>query len=304
MRIGFAGTPEPALIVLKKLIDSGSEISAVITKPDRPKKRSIEPIASPVAALAESLSIPVLKPTNLADQSFTDKLSKLNLDLVIVVAYGKLIPKFVLSIPRFGWFNLHFSLLPKYRGAAPLQHAILNGEKTTGVTLFKLDEGLDTGLVLDAAEISIVERSAFEILPEMAEIGAQLVIKNLNRHPESWVLNEQSSHGISSAVKISTAETFIDWNESGEFILRKIRAFSAGPIARCFFNGEIFKIHSGHLTNTLGISAGEICLVDKRVLVGTGDSAIELVLIQPSGKRQMSGRDWWNGLRLEVASFD
>ena len=305
MRIGFAGTPDIAADVLQQLLNSNIKIAAIITKPDAPIGRGKNLAPSAVSLLGEQFNILTLKPDDLNSDVFLKQVKELQLDLVIVVAYGKLIPQKVIELPRLGWFNLHYSLLPKYRGATPVQHSLLNGELITGVTFFKIDEGLDTGKILGQAQISIGSDDDAHILFEtLNKIGSELIIQCIqdlaNSNP---VLYSQDESGVSFAPKFTSNYAHIDWMDAGESIVRKIRALVAGPECYSFLDKTRIKILNCKLSELENLEPGEIGRIDQRIYVGTKTADIELLVVQPAGKRKMSAIEWFNGVRMENPIF-
>ena len=305
MRIGFAGTPDIAADVLQQLLNSNVKIAAIITKPDAPVGRGKNLAPSPVSLIGEQLNILTLKPDDLNSDVFLSQVKELQLYLIIVVAYGKLIPQKMIELPRLGWFNLHYSLLPKYRGAAPVQHSLMNGELITGVTFFKIDEGLDTGKILGQAQISIGPDDDAHILFEtLNEIGSELIIQCIqdlaNSNPVPY---SQDEAGVSYAPKFTSSYAQIDWMDARESIVRKIRALVAGPECYSFLDKTRIKILNCKLSELENLEPGQIGRIDQRIYVGTKTADIELLVVQPAGKRKMSAIEWFNGVRMENPIF-
>ena len=294
MRIAVAGTPGVAIPTLNWLCESTHEIVLVISRPDRPAGRGRTVKSSPVSQWALDNSFPLIRP---------DSPHELNgmindLDLVLTIGYGQLLPENILKLPRYGFINLHFSLLPAYRGAAPAQRAIENGETESGVTVFALDKGLDTGAIYSSARIDIQPtwRSA-DLLPVLAGMGPSVVARAFDAIESG--LAPVPQNGISSyAPKISKEEAKIDWNQNAEVILRRIRAFFPHPVAWSDFHGVVFKITAASLSDrTLG--PGEIQVIEDEVIVGCAQgSAIVLKSVISAGKKEMAGMDWARGARL------
>lgn len=297
MRILFAGTPSTAATVLEGLISSGHEIVAVLTREDAPVGRKKIFTPSPVADIASKHGLPTIKSSKLT-VDVLDEIKALQVDLAIVVAFGVLLRKDALeAIPR-GWFNLHFSVLPRWRGAAPVQHAILAGDTETGVSLFKIDTGLDTGAVVGTAQ-KIIEpgETSGELLHRLSSIGLTLLSQELPKlYAGSYNLTEQD--GLTTlAPKIQRSDAKISFAESSKEIENMIRAMNPEPMAWCLFQGEPMRIIRARISNqTVSLAPGEVALVDQKVLVGTGSVlALELLEVQPSSKTIMLAKAWING---------
>ena len=294
MRIGVAATPDVAIPTLNWLLHSGHEVSVIITQPDRPAGRGRLLQQSVVADWAQEHQIPVLKP-----ESSNELLGKIeHLDLVLTIGYGVLLPESILSLPKKGFLNLHFSLLPAYRGAAPAQRALHNGEDVTGVTVFQLDKGMDTGPIF-AQESTAIDPSwrSFELLGHLASLGPEVVKRSLE-----MIESGQNSHAqvgvASSAPKITKAEAKIDFKIHSTQISNAIRAFTYEPGAWTLWKGEPFKICSVRASDEVVGKPGEVSLIDKSLFVGTGSDALELLRVIPSGKKEMDAIDWARGARL------
>lgn len=299
MRIGFAGTPAVAVQVLESLLKTEHDLALVITKPDAQVGRGKRLEESEVSAFAESQGLKVIKPNDLADINLTTLIKEMNLDLILVVAYGKIIPAQLLQQTKFGWFNLHFSLLPKYRGAAPVQHSLLAGDTVTGVTLFKLDTGMDTGAIYRQSKYQISEDdNAVSVLSNLAALGSSLVLMllaDLSRGELKLVSQEEQQ--ASYAAKIQKQDMRIDWKTSAIQIRNLVRAAAAGPIA--FTENAQYRIliHEVAQSETSGLLPGHVEQRNDEIFVGTGSGDLRLLKVQPAGKRTMSARDWINGLR-------
>ena len=294
MRIAVAGTPGVAIPTLNWLCESTHEIALVISRPDRPAGRGRTVKSSPVSQWALDKSFPLIRPDS--PQELNGAIN--DLDLVLTIGYGLLLPENVLRLPRYGFINLHFSLLPAYRGAAPAQRAIENGDVETGVTVFALDKGLDTGAIYSSARIEIQPtwRSA-DLLPVLAGMGPSVIERAFDAIESG--LAPVPQNGISSyAPKISREEAKIDWDHNAEVILRRIRAFFPHPVAWSDFRGGVFKITAASLSDrTLG--PGEIQVIENEVIVGCAQgSAIVLKNVISAGKKEMAGMDWARGARL------
>lgn len=300
MRVVFAGTPQVAADTLIHLLRRGDhEVAAVLTRPDAPQGRSARPVPSPTAIAAKAAGIEVLKPVSPRDPDLTADLLRIAPQCCVVVAYGGLIPANLLDIPRHGWLNIHYSLLPRWRGAAPVQHAILAGDPVTGVTIFRLVAALDAGPVLAQAEVPIgPEQNAGQLLSELSGLGADLLDQTLTALANGPMPGApQPTTGVSLAPKISPAQARIDWSRSAEEIARLVRATNPAPIAWTEHSGQRLRVLAARPLKGDHQSAGELAVVDNTVLVGTGAGILELITVQPAGKREMAAGDWFRGLR-------
>ena len=294
MRIAVAATPSVAIPTLDALIASVHELTFVITKPDAPAGRGRALQSTPVALWAQSKNIQVLKPES--SQALGESVD--GLDLVITIGYGLLLPPEVLQRTKYGFINLHFSLLPRWRGAAPVQRAIEAGDKITGVTVFALDPGMDTGPIYQFAQIPIsLSDTSTRILDSLANLGVEPVLKTLQQIERGEKATPQEDFGATRAYKLSKEEGQIDWQLDAETILRKINAFNPDPSAWSFFRGQLIKINNARLTEDK-TTPGSLKVVDKSIVVGTKTVALELVEVTPAGKSQMLATAWANGARL------
>lgn len=304
MRIIFAGTPEVAVPSLRALLASEHEVLAVVTRPDAPKGRGKKLLPSPVAEVASEAGVEVLKPTHPRDPEFQDRLAELAPDCVPVVAYGALVPPAALAIPRHGWVNLHFSLLPRWRGAAPVQRAIMAGDTETGACVFQLVEELDAGAVFGRIERTIAPTdTAGELLDALAREGADLLVRTLDDIAAGTATaEEQPVDGVTLAPKLTVAEGRIDWNGETAAIDRQVRGCSPAPGAWTTLRGERFKVHTATCCSDAADTTarpGELLVDKKRVRVATGDGVLELGTVQPPGKKAMRAADWARGAGLE-----
>jgi methionyl-tRNA formyltransferase len=302
MRVLFAGTPETAVPSLEALLGSRHEVVAVLTRPDAPTGRGRHVERSPVRQVAEQAGIEVLTPPRPRDPGFLARLSELAPDACPVVAYGGLIPPAALAVPRHGWVNLHFSLLPAWRGAAPVQHAILAGDEITGACTFLLEEGLDTGPVFGTVteEIGRTDTSG-DLLARLAVDGARLLVATLDGIEDGRLTAvPQPAEGVTHAPKLTTEDARIDWKTPALHIDRQVRACTPAPGAWTTLDGERVKIFP--LTPIPGVTQLEpgAILADKRGLqVGTGSGhTVRLGEVQAQGKKRMAAADWARGLRL------
>ena len=294
MRIGVAATPDVAIPTLNWLLQSDHEIALIITQPDRPSGRGQILQQTAVAEWAHNHQIPVVKPES--SQELVGKVE--HLDLVLTIGYGVLIPESILSLPKKGFLNLHFSLLPAYRGAAPAQRALHNGEVSTGVTVFQLDKGMDTGPIFAQKSITIDPSwRSFELLNELANLGPD-VVKRSFEMIESGKSSSAQAGNSTNAPKISKAEAKIDFTQDSTLIVNAIRAFTYEPGAWTLWKGESFKICATGVSNTSSGTPGQILVIDKSVFVSTGSGAIELLRVIPAGKKEMDAIDWARGVRL------
>ena len=294
MRIGVAATPDVATPTLNWLLQSDHEIALIITQPDRPSGRGQILQQTTVAEWAHNHQIPVVKPES--SQELVGKVE--DLDLVLTIGYGVLLPENILSLPKKGFLNLHFSLLPAYRGAAPAQRALHNGEVSTGVTVFQLDKGMDTGPIFAQKSIAIDPSwRSFELLNELANLGPD-VVKRSFEMIESGKSSSVQVGNSTNAPKISKAEAKIDFTRDSTLIANAIRAFTYEPGAWTLWKGESFKICATGVSNTSSGTPGQILVIDKSVFVSTGSGAIELLRVIPAGKKEMDAIDWARGARL------
>lgn len=307
MRLVFAGTPEVACTALDRLLSSRHTVVAVITRPDAQQGRGRSIEMSPVAARATELGIPVLKPTSLADPSVESDLRSLAPDCCPVVAYGGLVPQQLLDLPRHGWVNLHFSLLPAWRGAAPVQQAILHGDEVTGASTFQISSGLDTGPVFGVVAESIrPDDTSGELLDRLATGGADLLAHTLDGI-EDGVLRpvEQSPDGASRAPKITVDDARVRWSEPALAVDRRIRACTPEPGAWTEHDGRRLGLlplrqqsSDGRPEGAPDLPPGTVSVTKRAVFVGTGSHPVQLAGVRPAGKKTMDAADWARGVRL------
>jgi methionyl-tRNA formyltransferase len=299
MRVVFAGTPDVALPSLRAIADSAHELVAVVTRPDAPSGRGRRLTPSPVAEAAAELGLPVLKPGHPREPDFQDRLRALTPDVCPVVAYGALVPQAVLDIPTHGWVNLHFSLLPAWRGAAPVQRAIWAGEDVTGATTFRLVPELDAGPTYGVMTETIRPRdTAGDLLARLAEGGAGLLVATLDGIADgSLEERPQVPDDVSLAPKITVEDARVDWSQPATAIDRQVRACTPAPGAWTTYAGERVKL--GPLSAADGqLPPGELVAGKNAVVVGTGTAALKLGDVQAVGKRPMAAADWARGARL------
>lgn len=302
MRLVFAGTPEPAAVALRRLLASEHEVVAVLTRPDARKGRGRTLHPSPVKALALEHGIEVLTPESLTrDDAIREQLTALAPDAIPVVAYGNLIPADMLDIPAHGWVNLHFSLLPKWRGAAPVQAAIAAGDEVTGATTFRIDEGLDTGDILDTLETVIGEaETSGELLERLAYVGADLLVETMDAFEVGTADPTPQPEEGTYAHKINPADARVDWNQPAAVIDRGIRAHTPAPGAWTMRGEDRFKLGPVTPMGSGALAPGEAAFSKNEVLVGTADGDVRLGTIQPPGKKMMNAADWARGLNPEA----
>ncbi|SCL53864.1 methionyl-tRNA formyltransferase [Micromonospora chersina] len=301
MRLVFAGTPAVAVPALDAIAASGHELLAVVTRPDAPAGRGRGLVRSPVGAWADAHGVEVLTPARPREPEFLDRLRELAPDCVPVVAYGALVPPAALEIPRLGWINLHFSLLPAWRGAAPVQHAVLHGDELTGASVFQLEEGLDTGPVYGTVtdEVRPADTSG-DLLERLAHSGAGLLVAVLDALEAGTARAEpQPADGVSLAPKLTVEDARVRWADPAFAVDRRIRACTPAPGPWTTFRGERVKL--GPVTpvaNGPELKPGELLVEKARVLVGTGTVPVQLGEVRAAGKRAMSAGDWARGARV------
>lgn len=309
MKIIFMGTPEFAVPTLRILIENNYEILAVITQSDRPKGRGKTVVSPPVKVLAEQYGIPVVQPKKIRKEEVLQQIRNLSPDVIVVVAYGQILPKVLLAIPPLGCINVHGSLLPKYRGAAPIHRAIIQGEEKTGITTMFMDEGMDTGDMLLKQEIPIEHNDTAESLHDkLSLIGAELLLETL-RQLEAGTLKRipQNDEAATYAPMLKKEDGLINWQETAVTIERKVRGLYPWPGAYTYFQGKMLKLLKvaveERATETCDSSlAGTILELDKTVgvLIATGKGCLRILEIQPENKKPMSCSDFCRGYRLSV----
>ncbi|MFC5138716.1 methionyl-tRNA formyltransferase [Actinomycetospora rhizophila] len=302
MRVVFAGTPEPALPSLRRLLDSTRhEVVAVVTRPDAPAGRSRRPQRSPVGALADEAGVPVLTPVKASEPGFLEELADLAPDCCPVVAYGNLLRREALDIPRHGWVNLHFSLLPAWRGAAPVQAAIRAGDEITGASTFALEEGMDTGPVYGTVTEEIGRHDTAGVLLERLAIsGAALLVSTLDGIEDGELAPvPQPADGVSHAPKITVDDARVPWSHPAPAVDRLVRAVTPAPGAWTTFREARLKLGPVRTTGEGGLEPGSLRVERTRVLVGTDGAAVALGDVQPQGKKAMPAVDWARGVRPE-----
>ena len=303
MKIVFMGTPEFAVPCLERLVKDGHNVVGVFTQPDKPKGRGHKMQFPPVKEKAVEHDIPVFQPYKMKDGNAYKIIKDLDPELIIVVAYGKIIPQEILDIPKYGCVNIHASLLPKYRGAAPIQWCVLNGESKSGVTSMQMDAGLDTGDMLLKAETEITENmTAGELHDKLSILGADIMSETIEKISNGTIVGKKQDNSQSNYAPMLSKELCpIDWKKSAAEIHNQIRGLSPWPVATSTFKGETFKFHkSEKVGKTKGIP-GEIVSVNGGLTVCCGDSnAVKILTIQAPGKRAMDCADFLRGHKIEV----
>lgn len=302
MRVLFAGTPEVAVPSLRAVLGSRHEVIAVLTRPDAPAGRGRKLTPSPVAEVAAEAGVEVLRPVRPRDPEFLERLGELAPDCAPIVAYGGLIPPAALEVPKHGWVNLHFSLLPAWRGAAPVQHAVLAGDDITGACTFQLEEGLDTGPVygLVTEEIRPDDTSG-DLLRRLSRSGADLLVRTLDGIEDGSLRPQpQPADGVSLAPKLTVDDARVDWTAPALRVDRVVRGCTPAPGAWTTFRGERLKLRPVRLERGRdGLAPGEVVVEKSGVRVGTGSHAVVLGEVQPQGKKAMPAADWARGVRPE-----
>ena len=308
LKIIFAGTPDFSVPALEALIQSEHQVIAVYSQPDRPAGRGRKLTASPVKQKALAESIAVFQPDNLKDTTVQQQLAALNADIMIVVAYGLILPEIVLNTPKYGCLNIHASLLPRWRGAAPIQRAIEQGDPETGVTIMQMDKGLDTGDMLAVLATEIQPEDTSQTLHDrLSKLGSIALLQTLNE-VQTGALQpiKQDNKDVIYAEKLSKAEAQLDWSQDAQILVRKIQAFNPWPVAFTQFKGKPLRIWQAKLlSNDLNNPAktlkspGVVLNIDKNGFeVATGNGIIQLTLVQPSGKKAMSAYDFAQARQL------
>ncbi|HJQ45822.1 MAG TPA: methionyl-tRNA formyltransferase [Amycolatopsis sp.] len=302
MRLVFAGTPEPAVPALRALLASPRhDVVAVVTRPDAPAGRGRKVLRSPVGALADEHGIDVLTPSNAGDPDFLDRLRALEPEACPVVAYGALLPQRALDIPASGWVNLHFSLLPAWRGAAPVQAAIRAGDEITGASTFRIVQELDAGPVFGVVteKVGAVD-TAGSLLAKLAGAGARLLVSTMDGIEDGeLVAVPQPADGVSYAPKVTVDDARISFRDPAAAVDRHVRSVTPDPGAWAEFRGERFKLGPVQVLDEPALPPGELKVERKRVLAGTATQPVQLGEVQAQGKKRMAATDWARGTRIE-----
>ena len=303
MKIVFMGTPDFAVPCLQALLDHPYEVVGVFTQPDKPKGRGYQLTPPPVKELAVSKGIPVSQPTTLRDGTALEQLKIWKPDLIVVVAYGKFLPKEILELPRLGCINVHASLLPKYRGAGPIQWAILNGETVTGVTTMYMAEGMDTGDMLERASLEIgPDETADELHDRLSVLGAKLLLSTVDKAEKGTVQPEKQDDSLASYAPMLTKDlSHIDFSQPAQKIHNQIRGLSSWPAAYTSYQGKRLKVYKSCMRD--GSGEPGLLMDPKRMIVACGEGAIELVEVQYEGSRKMSGEEFLRGKKPAEKEF-
>ena len=300
MKLIFCGTPRFAVPTLEKLVGSGFEVRLVVTQPDKPRGRGLELAPSPVKSRALELGVPVVQPDKIKNnEEFRTQLAALQPEAIVVVGYGRIIPSWMIDLPRLGNINLHASLLPKYRGAAPIQWAIAMGETVTGVTTMRIDAGLDTGDILLQREIPIAAEDTAETLaPRLAAIGADLMVETLPGLAAGTIQPHPQDHSRATLAPILKREDgLIDFQRPAAEIVNRLRGFQPWPGAFTIFRGKQLQVWAAQAAAST-LAPGEIKVEGDHLLVGCGaNTALELLEVQPEGKKRMAAGDFVHGYR-------
>jgi methionyl-tRNA formyltransferase len=304
VRVVFAGTPAPAVTALEAVLGSRHDVVAVLTRPDAPAGRGRRSARSPVAQLADGRGLRVLAPRRPSEPGFREELAALAPDCCPVVAYGALLPPPLLAVPRLGWVNLHFSLLPAWRGAAPVQHAVMAGDDVTGATTFLLEEGMDTGPVLGTTTTAVTpDDTAGSLLERLAGTGAELLVATLDGLEDGALrARPQPADGVSLAPRLSTDDARVRWEDPARAVDRRVRGCTPAPGAWTTWRGQRLKLGPVRPLDDAApgehpLAPGELRVEDRGVLVGTATGPVVLGLVQPAGGRAMAAADWARGVR-------
>jgi methionyl-tRNA formyltransferase len=303
MKLVFCGTPQFAVATLERLVEQGHEVALVVTQPDRPRGRGMEMAYSPVKQSALKLGLPVAQPEKIkSNAEFRSQLEAISPQALIVVAYGRIIPQWMIDLPPLGNLNVHASLLPKYRGAAPIQWAIAMGEQVTGVTIMRIDAGLDTGDILEQAEEAIrPDDTTLTLSPRLARLGADLMAETLPKLGRGEVSPRKQDDARATLAPILKREDgVLDFRRTAQENLNRLRGFQPWPGAHTSFRGKQLTVHGAnvHECSSKTLAEGEIGTVGESVLVGCGNASIlELFEVQVEGKKRMTARDFANGYR-------
>jgi len=303
MKILFMGTPDFAVFSLKALVDAGENVVGVVTQPDKPKGRSYVMTPPPVKVYAQERGIEVWQPEKMKDGSFDETVRKLDPDVIVVAAYGKFLPESMLNIPKYGCINIHGSLLPEYRGAAPMQRAIIDGKKYTGITIQQMAPEMDTGDILLTKRVDIGENDNFEdIHDRMGEAGAEVLLETLKLLKEGRIEPKAQDHSLATyAAKIEKADCLIDFSKSAQAVHDLIRGLSPIPLSFTHLpSGSMLKVTKSEIYAAEGKhgACGEVIADDGRIVVACGEGAVSLLGVLPEGKGRMSAADFVRGRKI------
>lgn len=303
MRVVFMGTPDIAATCLKKILADGFQVVGVYTQPDRPKGRGMKLVASPVKLVAQEAGIPVFQPENFREEETVQQLRDLQPDVCAVVAYGRILPQKVLDVPTLGCINIHASVLPKYRGSAPYQWAVLDGLTETGVTAMYLVREMDAGDIIDVSKTPIGENeTAGELLDRLAVLGADLLSKTLGRFASGQQISRtpQDESQVSFAPMLDKAMCPIDWNKTAQQIHNQVRGLHPWPVATMELNGTQFKVHETRVVEGQGIPGAVLELNKHGLVIACGQGAIEIRSLQAQGGKRMNAPDYFRGHPLKA----
>lgn len=304
MRVCFAGTPAFAAVALRAIADAGHQVPLVLSQPDRPAGRGLALQPSPVKQLATALGIEVYQPTTLRDPAAQDRLRDTDCELLVVAAYGLILPRAVLDLPRYGGINIHASLLPRWRGAAPIQRALLAGDAQTGVCIMRMEAALDTGPVLLAEAVPIAaDDTAGSLQDKLAELGARLVRQTLAA-PWPMPATPQAAEGVTYAAKIDKREAILDWRQPASRLERQIRAFD--PVPGAFFTRQdrSIKVWRAEVVSDAGGAPGTVLAADRRgIVVACGEAALRLTELQQAGGRRLLAAQFLAGTPVRVGEI-
>ena len=310
MRVVFWGSPEFAVTILERVLESRHDVVGVVTRPPRPGGRGRRVRPTPVAKLAKSAGVPVLAPRRPRDAEFAAELAGLGADAFLVAAYGAILPPEILSMPSHGSLNVHASLLPDYRGAAPVTRSILDGRRESGITIMRMEEGLDTGAIcLQAATPIGPDDTAGSLSERLAGLGGRLAVEALDRlEAGALIETPQDASRATYAEKVSSAEAAIDWSRPATVVERAARAFDPWPGAWTTFRGERLKVFrmsppprgAEEGSRRAAAEPGEVVALDPAPVVEVGDGALRLDVVQPQGARRMSGAEWARGRAVRL----
>lgn len=305
MRIVFMGTPDFAEASLKKLLDEHFDVVGVFTQPDKPKGRGMELTASPVKQLAQAHGMPVFQPAKMRDGTALEMIKSLSPDILVVVAYGRILPDNILALPKYGAINVHGSLLPKYRGAAPIQWAVLNGDEMTGVTTMYLASEMDTGDIIYTAKTAIGEKeTSGELFDRLKEMGAELLVKTLRDIENGTAPRIPQDHAKASYVSmLDKSNSPIDWNRSPRVVLKQIYGLQPWPVATCRLDGEIYRVFAADYTTThTDKEPGKVVSAGKNgiEIACAGGETLMITELQAPGKKRMKAADFLRGHTIET----
>ena len=302
MRVVFMGTPDIAATCLKKILADGFDVVGVYTQPDRPKGRGMKMVCSPVKEVALAAGIPVFQPENFREEESVQQLRDLQPDICAVVAYGRILPQKVLDVPKRGCINIHASILPKYRGSAPYQWAVLDGLEETGVTAMYLTREMDAGDIIDVSRTPIGENeTAGELLNRLAVLGADLLSKTLSRFAQGEVEGTaQDASQVSYAPMLDKSMSPIDWTKTARQVHNHVRGLHPWPVATTEIQGKLFKVHATRVAEGSGEPGQILGLTKTGLLVACGEGAVEILSLQAEGGKRMSAPDYFRGHPLQL----